>query len=367
MNAPWSALLTLAGLALLIQGCAVGSKLQASGTVAGHRLAGTVDSPHARDYLAGRPLPAELAEMRAQYLEHGLVPSRTALAAIARRYSPDVATLLLIETVSAQPDARNLRRRFEAEVASLRGRGLENTDTQFPEDLVVLVVPGWFYVAHAADTGADLADQRRILEEMGVDNHLVPIDENGTVEDNARIVADAIREHSDRPVLLVSASKGGAEVAYALARGLEPADTRAIVGWISIGGVLRGTPFADRVFQPDLCWLARLKLRSEGFDMEGARSLQTTNPSFRDLNVRAHFPIVTYIASPLSGHISDRGSFGYNRMRDHGPNDGLTLLADELIPGSTPLLVPGVDHFFEHEDTALWTAALFRILAAPRT
>lgn len=162
-----------------------------------------------------------------------------------------------------------------------------------------------------------------------------------------------------------SASKGGAEVAVALGRELAPEDTRSIVGWLSIGGVVRGTPFADRVLKPDLCWFARLKLALDGFDLDGAKSLQTeqARPTFESLRIPQRVPIVSYIAAPLSGHITSRGAFGYARMRSHGPNDGLTLLADEVIPGSQVLLAPGVDHFFQHEAQDLWTVALVRVLA----
>jgi hypothetical protein len=69
----------------------------------------------------------------------------------------------------------------------------------------------------------------------------------------------------------------------------------------------------------------------------------------------------------LSGDISTRGSFGYGRMRELGPNDGLTLLADELLPGATPLLFTGVDHYVGSTSGDVWSAALFRALAAETT
>jgi hypothetical protein len=49
-------------------------------------------------------------------------------------------------------------------------------------------------------------------------------------------------------------------------------------------------------------------------------------------------------------------------MRALGPNDGLVLLEDELIPGGAPLLAVGVDHFLVHPDRNLWTAALLRVV-----
>jgi len=63
--------------------------------------------------------------------------------------------------------------------------------------------------------------------------------------------------------------------------------------------------------------------------------------------------------------VSERAALGYSILRPFGPNDGLALLADELFPGVTPFVVPGVDHYVEHEDRDAWTAAVFRTLVAP--
>jgi hypothetical protein len=305
--------------------------------------------------------------MRRRYLASGQVPSREVLATVSRHHSPDAATLLLIETLSALPEIRDLRQRYEAELSYIRRVGVERARPDIPENLLVLMVPGWFYAAHGRETNADYGIQRGLLDRWGIAYRLIPTEENGAVEHNARIVADAIRDASrDHQVFLVSASKSGAEVALALGHELNSAEAESVVGWLSIVGVVRGSPLADRVLKPDLCWLIRLKLGLEGFDLEGARSMQTSRArnTFDSLRFPPHIRTFAYMAMPLSGHVSGRGSFGYGRMRELGPNDGLTLLADELIPRAVPLLVPGVDHFLGPEDQELWSTALFRVFAA---
>ena len=358
---------TCAVLALVIcfNGCSTIPKITAQGAVAGHHISGPVDSDVARRYLAGETLPSDLELARHRLLAEQRTPSRGELADIAQRFSPDVATLLFIEAVSAQPHNQDLRQRFDVEVETLRREGIEGAHPDVPEDLLVLLVPGWFYETHGRDSGADLARQRRLLDRMGVAHRLVEVDENGTVADNARVVATAVRRESEsHSLLIVSASKGSAEVAVALGRELSVEDTRSIVGWLSIGGVVRGTPFADRVLEPDLCWFASLKLGLDGFDLDGAKSLQTgpARETFDSLHLPRHVPIVSYVAAPLSGHVTSRGAFGYARLRSSGPNDGLTLLADEVIPGASVLLAPAVDHFFQHESQDIWTVALLRVL-----
>lgn len=346
-------------------GCTAPHRVAASGRVAGYDLRGPVDSDVARRYLAGDPLPPRLEDVRGRYLASGQVPSREALATISRDHSPDVATLLFLETLSARPDVRELRQRFEDELAHVRRVGIDAARPDFPDDLLVLLVPGWFYRAHGDETNADYHIQRRILERWGVPHRLVPLDENGTVEGNARAVAAAVREASkSHRVFLVSASKSGAEVALAIGRELEPAETEAVVGWLSIVGVVRGTPLADRALAWDLRWLVRLKFALEGFDLEGLKSMQTCRAgrASAGLRIPPHVRTFAHVTVPLSGHITKRGEFGYHAMREFGPNDGLTLLADELVPHAVPLLMPGVDHFLgPHEEQEIWGAAVMRV------
>jgi hypothetical protein len=51
-------------------------------------------------------------------------------------------------------------------------------------------------------------------------------------------------------------------------------------------------------------------------------------------------------------------------MRHLGPNDGLTMLANELLPGGLTIIEPGVDHFFVHRDRELRSLALTQVLLA---
>jgi hypothetical protein len=348
-------------------GCAFAPEVPASGRVAGYTVRSLVDDALARDYIEGRPLPSDLEGMRQEYLASGEVPSRTALASVAQEYSPDVSTLLFLESVSALPQVRELREQYERELAIVRRLGAERAAPEPPDDLLVLMVPGWFYRTNGSETNADFRIQRQLYELWGIDHALVPIEENGTVEENARIVAEAVREASRRHrVYLVSASKSGAEVALALGRELAPHETSRVVGWLSIVGAVRGSPLADRVLKPDLCWFVDGKLALDGFDIEGLKSMQTSRSrrAFSTLRFPPHVRIVTLMTVPLSGQISERGSFGYARMRELGPNDGLTLLADELVPGSVPLLLPGMDHFLGPGDQRPWSTAVFRVLMA---
>ncbi len=358
--------LPLALTLMICSACASVPKVEASGAVAGYTFAGPVDHELARAYLQGRRMPPALEAQRREYLETGSVPSRAALAKLSRDYSPDVAALLFLETWSARSEVRRLRKHFELELAAARQAGIEHAPPNVPSDLLVLFIPGWFYRAHGAETNADFHVQRRLYEKWGVSQQLLALRENGTIEENARLIAQAVRASSrGHRIVLVSASKSGPEVALALARELRPAETKPVVAWLSIVGAVRGSPIADRVLEPDICWFVNLQLSREGFDLQGLRSLQRwrARKTFQTLRLPPNVRTFSLVAVPLSGNITERGSFGYGVLREYGPSDGMTLLADEMIPGAAPLFFPGTDHFLGKDQRA-WSSAIFRTIIA---
>jgi hypothetical protein len=232
--------------------------------------------------------------------------------------------------------------------------------------LTVAFAPGWFYKSHGAETGGDFHRQLEQLARVGVPAVLIETDENGTVESNAEIIGDALRrlQREGREVLVVSASKSGAEVAVALGETLRPDETTHVRAWLSIGGVHQGSPFADWALNPTVCWISQLHLGLQGFDLDGAVSLTTgrRRPHFSNLRFPEHVLLVSYVPVPLSGDTSNRGALGYSRMRKLGPNDGLTMLVDQLLPGGLTIVEPGVDHFFDHPDRELRSLALLEVL-----
>ena len=342
--------------------------LQARGTFAGQSWIAYVDHPIARDYLEGRPLPPDLEEIRSTYVAGGLAPSEPVLSYLTEHYSADLATLFFAETVSAGVPSRSIQDEYAHAVDRLKQTGEIPEIDISSSRLTVAFAPGWFYKSHGAETGADFRRQLDQLAQLGVPGELIETDENGTVESNAEVIADALRrlQNAGREVIVVSGSKSGAEVAIALGEILRLEETTGIGAWLSIGGVHQGSPLADWALNPAVCWIAELHLGLQGFDLDGARSLQTSRlrPHFGDLHFPEHVLLVSYVPVPLSGDISNRGALGYSRMRHLGPNDGLTMLVDELLPGGLTIIEPGVDHFFVHPDREVRSLALMQVLLA---
>src|SRR5260370_14726897 len=68
------------------------------------------------------------------------------------------------------------------------------------------------------------------------------------------------------------------------------------------------------------------------------------------IRIPARIMIVEYIAVPLSGDIYGSVRSRYVRLRKGGPNDGLTLLADEFLPNSIAVIEPWIDVFYAAPD-----------------
>src|ERR1700757_2263504 len=81
------------------------------------------------------------------------------------------------------------------------------------------------------------------------------------------------------------------------------------------------------------------------------------------IRIPARIMIVEYIAVPLSGDIYGDVRSRYVRLRKGGPNDGLTLLADELLPNGIAVIEPGIDHFYAAPDIEIKSVALANVVA----
>jgi hypothetical protein len=197
---------------------------------------------------------------------------------------------------------------------------------------------------------------------LGFDTALIETEEDGTVEDNAEIIAEAIRQEMarDRQIIVVSTSKGGPETALALGHFIEEKESRRVKAWVSIGGLLRGTYLADHATTWWKWWLVKLVFWANGVDVRSLPTLtvQANRDRFTSLTFPKHLYMLQYVGTPLSGQVSPDVLDRYRELSVYGPNDGMTLLADELVPGSHVILEPGLDHFYRDPDINLKALAL---------
>jgi hypothetical protein len=216
--------------------------------LAGKEIQTTVDSDIARYYLEQflkgdktRPEYDRAIETAERNIV-GELPSKALLQLLAQTHSTDFATLILWQSIVRNPSNRWPQKVFTEEFSRLKtntGRDAARF-LSAQHDYLIVFAPGWFYKSQP-ESGADFAKPRQVLTNVGARTRLLETEENGTVERNADLIAEQlIRFGRDaKKLIVVSASKAGPEVAFALTKLQQ--DTSAVhhvKAWVNIGGVL---------------------------------------------------------------------------------------------------------------------------------
>ena len=285
------------------------------------------------------------------------------LRKLGREVSVDFAALAFARAVGADAGSRAVQAAFERflQAGLERSAAALRRPRAFP--YTVLFAPSWLYRSHP-ETGSDFARQRRLLDRLGIPNRLITSGESDSVEDNAAAIAAAVRasRRDNGSVMLVSASKSGAEAALALSRLLTPEETTGVAAWVNIVGALHGTPLADAALRPPASWMARTICWINGWNWAGLASM-ATEPSRRRLE-GARLPeaitVVNVIAVPVSGSVGATVYGGYRVLLSDGPNDGVVLLANTVWPSGVNLVALGADHLFNRSREDAYILALLR-------
>ena len=349
-------LITLLSTLLVLSACA---GLSVQGTVGGQAIKTRVDSEVARyylgNYLAGERSDAALDERidRVYQSANGNLPDRRELKNLSDDFSVDFAALYFADQIARVPDNQRFRRDF-VQAYDYARKAFPEGRVRLPADYEVLVVPLYLYKRRFA-VGADLSGPRAALQKVGLTTHFVETDDDGAVEANADLVADAIRARaqSGRRLIILSASKSGPEVALALTK-LAPSETRHVAAWINAVGSLQGTPLADERLFPEI------KLITGEVDVAGRESLTTarSRQRFDSFHIPEHVLVVNYFGIPVSGSISLMLRRSFFPLRKYGPNDGVLLLPDMIFPGGVTLTELDEDHLMRGKPVDIATVAL---------
>lgn len=256
------------------------------------------------------------------------------LGEVAAREGLEFATALAYDRVLREP--RN--RAFFDLVASSRGERIH------PE-VSFAIVPGAFWQMHQ-HSGADGARLVRILREAGARVETVPVGNFGRVRENAQIITQWLGERGGEKVVLLSLSKGSADVKVALRE--RPDLAERILGWVSLSGISSGTALVDWLLGQRwrmlgirfYFWWRRLELAALE-DLRAGGLLEEWGSAQEEL------PLVNVCGFPLARHLSHRWApKGYRRLAGLGPNDGGGILLGEVTqrPGIV-FPVWGADHY----------------------
>jgi len=316
---------------------------------------------------AGTAQLTELASSEAQ-LEGARVdvrlPDQASLKKLADETSMDFAALVFARALAAEPRSRAIQAAFDRFLREGPERSADALRRPRAFPYTLLFAPSWLYKSHP-ENGSDFANQRRILEMLGVRNRLVESGESDSVEDNAAVIVRAIREAGceDGPIVLVSASKSGAEAAAALS-GLTSDEAACVAAWINIAGALRGTPLADSALRVPVKWLARGIFFLSGWSWDALESLETERSRHRleTLRLPETITVLNVVAVPVSGSVGYQVYPGYQVLSSRGPNDGVVLLADTVWPGGVNVVALGADHLFARWREDAYILAMLRAL-----
>jgi len=354
----------LLALALLTACAAPVARYPVDTEIAFAPLRSTVDSELAARYLSGDPDSLlRIAAIEQKYDERAL--GNDQLRALADETSTDFAAVYFARRILSVPRHGEMQKRFAETLKRLATSKPTRIDELDRDIYTFAFVPGLFYDSRP-ENGAAMTVTRDVLDARGFTTYLVPTGETSSVEQGARVLADYLLKarKSGRKIILTSASKGGADVAYALGHLLAGENLDHVHGWVSIGGVLRGTPLADvgLTFPSNL--LLALTGWAHGTSLAVARDLSTAVgiPRAESCQLPEHLQVLHYIGVPLSGTVSPEVRGDYDLMRPFGPNDGVTLLADEILPQGHVVLAIGADHHFDDPRTDLKTLALASLM-----
>jgi hypothetical protein len=356
-----AALLILGGCGSLPPGIPV------EGVLGNHSIRTEVDSPHAAQYLTTGALASVPACS-------DTAVRRESLAELSTLTSVDTAAIFAARCLLARNEAINgAYARAEAEIRATpperRGAAIAAL-----AGYALLFVPGWDYQTAGEDSGADFARPRALFSRLGVPNVLAPLDENGSVEENALTIEAALDGlGTGRPVIIVSVSSGGPAVAHALGRPGARASPQ-VAGWLNIGGILHGVPYLD-AHRDDSTRLGIVSLaKLKGWNIASIDSMNAANSIARMQATRLppHLAVLNVIGIPLSHEVTRRARFFYTRLLEFGPNDGFTLIPDAIAPGGDTVVMAGHDHFLVQEPeeleikTLAMTRTLLSVIAAKR-
>ncbi len=234
-------------------------------------------------------------------------------------------------------------------------------------DTRVVFVPGYAWKLDPT-TGADFARQRQLLTQLGVGHTLIETDELGSVEGNADIVFSHLRQLPGA-VVIVSASKGGPEVALALERLAALNGASRVVGWVSVGGMMGGTPLADWACRWPMSWVAGLVLHAKGLNTQVLTDMRTPlrRAQAARLVLPRHLRVVQFVGVPTLQTVTPAAQSNYLQLATIGANDGLTLLSDQHIPGAQVVVQRGIDHYFRHPQIDLMTLAMLMMVTETKS
>lgn len=344
-------------LLLIITGCSTIPQHPVNVELNGEYLSTTVDSEIARyyieDYLQGKRINSVFDKKIDQLYRKGVDQqlTREMLKQISVDYSVDFSAIFFADYLWSNEENQRLQETFRRFIVDSNDHATLSADHY--SDYMVLFVPGWDYEATGYLTGSDFQVPRRLITALGIENHLVKIPSNGSVEENARYLSHEImrRSQSSKKIIIAGASSAGPAIHLVLGSPLSLQQHRSVVAWVNAGGILQGSPLIDYMQRWPQRWLFNFITWYKDWDREKILSMSTaqSRERFTQQTLDDGLLVINYLGLSLSGQLSQHSRDKYPLIVPEGPNDGLTLLADAIVPHGVTIITSGSDHFFAED------------------
>lgn len=280
---------------------------------------------------------ARLLEWAAQYPRYrsfGKMTPENLREVAAETGSVDNAAALYYHRAVTAPS----NRQFIEYVATAERRPPALRPDYSGREILLAFVPGMFY-RDVSIRGLKGEPVIEAAERLGISAELVPVDQTGTVAENAGTVAEFFADRAEDydEIIVASASKGSADVALTLDEHAEAPFVEKIHTWFDIGGILEPSRLVDiieerfglRVRAKAFFWL-------NGYDYRGFQSMGTTfegEPGVltRELQTPEHIEIIRVVGVPLSQHLTDASRRFHRILSEAGP---LTRQPFVVLPGN---------------------------------
>jgi hypothetical protein len=216
--------------------------------------------------------------------------------------------------------------------------------------LVAAVVPGvgwacfenWLKMENTAEAH---------VGQFGYEALTIDVDALSSTETNAQQIRDAIMamepETAEPELVLIGYSKGTPDILEAIVS--YPEIRTRIAAVVSVAGAIGGSPVADEVTQSKLellrHWPGAECEKGDGGALESIRP--TTRAAWLAENqLPDGIRYYSLLTCPEPDNISPVLKSGYKKLRRVNPrNDGMMLIDDQLVPGSSFLGCVNADHW----------------------
>jgi hypothetical protein len=185
-----------------LEACLSYPAIPVTGRLASAPISTTVDSALAKDYLTGSSSHSAESGNDAERIAG--VEERFAgrpldwltLKEISGATSPDFATIYFINRCLTDHTNQRFQagcsRELQRVESLIRQRDWARTVRTSLRQYKILFIPGFHYLSDTT-SGADFSSQRTLMHEVGLDVQLAATEEDGTIEENAGIIARIVR------------------------------------------------------------------------------------------------------------------------------------------------------------------------------